>query len=121
MSIGPLVRARATGAVFARTVAEPPWDLRLGGSIQLSVHTVVRGRGFLWLDSPDSAVGLIPGSVTLVRGGPDHCIGHEVGAACLEPEEFRARHARLGPGGNPQATVLHAEGVAPTARNRWVG
>ncbi|SEL30563.1 AraC family transcriptional regulator [Streptacidiphilus jiangxiensis] len=101
-----LVRARATGAVFARTVAEPPWGLRLGGSIQLSVHTVVRGRGYLWLDSPGSTVELIPGSVTLVRGGVTHSIGHEPGAACLEPEEFRARHAHAGPADNPRATVF---------------
>jgi hypothetical protein len=32
---------------------------------------------------------LSPGDVTLVRGGPDHYIGHEPGADCLEPEEFR--------------------------------
>ncbi|MFB7502056.1 cupin domain-containing protein [Streptomyces broussonetiae] len=101
-----LVRARATGAVFARTVAEPPWGLRLGGSTQLSVHTVVRGRGYLWLDAPGSAVELIPGSVTLVRGGPNHYIGHEPGAECLEPEEFRARHAHAVPADNPQATVF---------------
>ncbi|MFD4592847.1 AraC family transcriptional regulator [Streptomyces rubiginosohelvolus] len=101
-----LVRARATGAVFARTVAEPPWGLRLGGSIQLSVHTVVRGRGYLWLDTPGSTVELIPGSVTLVRGGENHYIGHEPGAACLEPEEFRARHAHTGPADNPRATVF---------------
>ncbi|KUM99439.1 AraC family transcriptional regulator [Streptomyces yokosukanensis] len=101
-----LVRARATGAVFARTVAEPPWGLRLGGSIQLSVHTVVRGRGYLWLDTPGSTVELIPGSVTLVRGGPNHYIGHEPGAECLEPEEFRTRHAHVGPADNPRATVF---------------
>ncbi|MFD7340287.1 cupin domain-containing protein [Streptomyces violascens] len=101
-----LVRARATGAVFARTVAEPPWGLRLGGSIQLSVHTVVRGRGYLWLDTPCSTVELIPGSVTLVRGGVNHYIGHEPGAECLEPEEFRARHAHAGPADNPRATVF---------------
>lgn len=101
-----LVRARATGAVFARTVAEPPWGLRLGGSIQLAVHTVVRGRGYLWLNTPGSAVELSPGNVTLVRGGSDHYIGHEPGADCLEPEEFQARHARAGPGDNPQATVF---------------
>ncbi|MER5804469.1 MULTISPECIES: AraC family transcriptional regulator [Streptomyces] len=101
-----LVRARATEAVFARTVAEPPWGLRLGGSTQLSVHTVVRGRGYLWLDTPGSTVELIPGSVTLVRGGPNHYIGHEPGAECLEPEEFRARHAQIDPGENPQATVF---------------
>ncbi|KOV58129.1 AraC family transcriptional regulator [Streptomyces sp. MMG1121] len=101
-----LLRARATGAVFARTVAEPPWGLRLGGSIQLSVHTVVRGRGYLWLDTPGSAVELIPGDVTLVRGGPNHYIGHEPGAECLEPEDFRARYAHVGPGDNPRATVF---------------
>jgi AraC-like DNA-binding protein len=101
-----LVRARATGAVFARTVAEPPWGLRLGGSIQLAVHTVVRGRGWLWLDAPGSRVELVPGTVTLVRGGPDHYIGHEPGAECLEPDEFRARHALAESGDSPQATVF---------------
>ncbi|MFH7340790.1 cupin domain-containing protein [Streptomyces sp. KHY 26] len=101
-----LVRARAVGAVFARTVAEPPWGLRLGGAIQLAVHTVVRGRAYLWLDTPGRPVELTPGTVALVRGGPDHCIGHEPGTDCLEPEEFRARHAQAGPGDNPQATVF---------------
>jgi hypothetical protein len=101
-----LVRARATSAVFARTVAEPPWGLRLGGSIQLAVHTVVRGRGYLWLNAPGSVVELAPGTIALVRGGPDHYIGHEPGAECLEPEEFRARHAGTGPGDHPRATVF---------------
>ncbi|MEU2623754.1 AraC family transcriptional regulator [Streptomyces sp. NPDC007157] len=88
-----LARARASGAVFARTVATPPWGLRLGGSIQLAVHAVVRGRGWLWFDdTSQSPMELSPGDVTLVRGGPDHYIGHEPGADCLEPEEFRARH-----------------------------
>ena len=101
-----LIRARAAGAVFARTVAEPPWGLRLGGSIQLAVHTVVRGRGYMWLNTPGSVVELSPGTVALVRGGPDHYIGHEPGADCLEPEEFRARHAHTDPGDNPRATVF---------------
>ena len=101
-----LARARASSAVFARTVAEPPWGLRLAGSIQLAVHAVVRGRGWLWLDEPGSAVELSPGDVTLVRGGPDHHIGHEPGADCLEPEEFRARHAQDGRSDDPRATVF---------------
>src|SRR5580704_4039710 len=92
-----LTIARASGAVFARTVATPPWGLRLGGSIQLAVHAVVRGRGWLWFDgNSQSPVELSPGDVTLVRGGPDHYIGHEPGADCLEPEEFRAHHGRDG-------------------------
>ncbi|MFF2935189.1 AraC family transcriptional regulator [Streptomyces mirabilis] len=81
-----LARARASGAVFARTVAEPPWGL--------------------WLDDPGSAVELVPGEVTLVRGGPDHHIAHEPGAECLEPEDFRARHAYDGSSEDPRATVF---------------
>jgi AraC-like DNA-binding protein len=101
-----LVRARATSAVFARTVAESSWGLRLGGSIQLAVHTVVRGRAYLWLKTPGNVVELSPGTVALVRSGQDHYIGHEPGAECLEPEEFRARHAQAGSGDNQQATVF---------------
>ena len=102
-----LARARASGAVFARTVAAPPWGLRLGGSIQLAVHAVVRGRGWLWFDDDSqSPLELSPGDVTLVRGGPDHCIGHEPGADCLEPEEFRARHGRDAHPDDAQATVF---------------
>jgi AraC-like DNA-binding protein len=106
-----LARARASGAVFARTVATPPWGLRLEGSIQLAVHAVVRGRAWLWFDEDDgqSPVELSPGEVTLVRGGRDHCIGHEPGADCLGPEEFRSRHGRDGRDGRPEgerATVF---------------
>lgn len=99
-----LTRARASGAVFARTVAAPPWGLRLGGSIQLAVHAVVRGRAWLWFDDDsESPMELSAGDVTLVRGGRDHYIGHEPGAECLEPDEFRARHGRSD---DPRATVF---------------
>jgi AraC-like DNA-binding protein len=101
-----LVRARASGAVFARTVVRPPWGLRLGGSIQLAVHAVVRGRGWLWLDGPDQPLELAPGDVTLVRGGPDHYIGHEPGADYLEPDDFRARHNTDVSVDDPSATVF---------------
>jgi len=102
-----LARARASNAVFVRTVAAPPWGLRLAGSIQLSVHTVVRGRAWLWFDDESlTPVELAPGDVTLVRGGPDHYIGHEPGATWLEPEEFRARHSRDEYADDPRATVF---------------
>lgn len=102
-----LTRARASGAVFARTVATPPWGLRLGGSIQLAVHAVAQGRGWLWLDDDaHSPMQLSPGDVTLVRGGPDHYIGHEPGAECLEPEDFRTRHRTDGFSDDPHATVF---------------
>jgi AraC-like DNA-binding protein len=88
-----LARARASGGVFARTVAAPPWGLRLPGSIQLALHAVVQGRAWLWLDDPRAGLELAPGELALVRGGSDHHIAHEPAAACLEPAEFKARHA----------------------------
>jgi AraC-like DNA-binding protein len=88
-----LTRARATGGVFARTAATPPWGLRLASTVQLSVHTVLHGRAWLWFDDPASALELAPGEMAVIRGGRDHHIAHEPGAPCLEPDEFQARHA----------------------------
>src|SRR4029077_3974229 len=88
-----LARARASGGVFARTVAAPPWGLRLSGSIQLALHAVVQGRAWLCPDDSQPSLERAPGELALVRGGPDHHIAHEPAAACLEPAEFRARHA----------------------------
>ena len=84
-----LMRARATGAVFARTVVTPPWGLLLGGSVELAVHAVTRGRAWLWREDVSEAIELIPGEITLVRGGVPHHLAHEPGAPCLDPEEFR--------------------------------
>ena len=88
-----LARARASGGVFARSVARPPWGLRLPGTIQLALHTVMQGRAWLWLEDPRDAVELAPGDLALVVGGPDHHIAYERGAACLSPERFREQHA----------------------------
>jgi AraC-like DNA-binding protein len=88
-----LARARASGGVFARSVARPPWGLRLPGTIQLAIHAVIQGRAWLWLDDPRSALELAPGDVALVRGGLDHHVAHSVAAVCLTPDQFRARHA----------------------------
>src|SRR6202171_4924029 len=101
-----LTRARASGGVFARTLATPPWGLRLSGTIQLAVHAVVQGRAWLWLDDPDAPLELAPGDVALVRGGPDHHIAHEPAAMCLSPEQFRARHAGDEPSGDRRASVF---------------
>jgi len=88
-----LARARAAGGVFARSVARPPWGLRLPGTIQLALHTVVQGRAWLWLEDPRDAVELAPGDLALVLGGPDHHVAHHPGAACTSPERFREQHA----------------------------
>jgi AraC-like DNA-binding protein len=101
-----LTRARASGGVFARSVADPPWGLRLPGTIQLAVHAVVEGRAWLWLDDPHVPVELAPGDLALVRGGPDHHLAHEPGAICLSPEQFRAAHAGDRRSGDEGASVF---------------
>jgi AraC-like DNA-binding protein len=89
-----LARARAAGGVFARSVARPPWGLRLPGTIQLALHTVVQGHAWLWLDDPQAAIELGPRDLALVLGGPDHHIAHRPDAAvCLPPDRFREHHA----------------------------
>jgi AraC-like DNA-binding protein len=87
-----LVRARASGGAFARAVTQPPWGLHLPGTIPLTVHAVIQGRMWLWLDGSQSPLELAPGDVALVRSGPDHFIAHEPNAACLPLEQFQARH-----------------------------
>jgi AraC-like DNA-binding protein len=101
-----LIRARASGGVFVWSLAQPPWGLQLPGSVPLTVHAVVQGRAWLWLDDPDASLELAPGDVALVRGGPDQHIAHEPAATCLSPEEFRARHADDEASGDRRASVL---------------
>jgi AraC-like DNA-binding protein len=101
-----LARARASGGVFARSVARPPWGLRLPGTIQLALHTVVQGRAWLWLEDPRDALELAPGDLALVLGGPDHHIAHRPDAVCVSPERFRAQHAGDEDTGQQGATVF---------------
>jgi len=88
-----LAWARATGGVFARSVARPPWGLVLPGTIQLALHTVVQGHAWLWLEDPGAAIELTPGDLALVRGGPRHHIADRSDGQCLSPEQFREQHA----------------------------
>jgi AraC-like DNA-binding protein len=91
-----LLRARATGATFARSIVDPPWGLRLPADTQLAVHTMVRGDGFLWLDDAAAAVSLRPGDIALVRGGRVHHLAHAPGAACIGLTDFSRAAATLG-------------------------
>ncbi|MFZ6648467.1 AraC family transcriptional regulator [Undibacterium sp. TJN25] len=101
-----LVRARASGGVFARSVAIAPWGLRLPGTIQLAVHAVIQGRAWLWTEGGDSPLELRPGDLALVRGGPDHFIAHEPGALCVSPEDFRIQHAADEEKLDPRAAIF---------------
>ena len=102
-----LVRARASGGVFARSIAIAPWGLLLPGSIQLAVHAVIQGHAWLWVDGQeDEALELRAGDLALVRGGPDHFIAHEPGASCALPEEFRSRRPLDEDERDPRAAVF---------------
>jgi AraC-like DNA-binding protein len=101
-----LVRARASGGVFARSIAVAPWGLRLPGSIQLAVHAVIQGNAWLWVEGDAEALELRPGDLALVRGGPHHFIAHEPGAECLLPEDFRALPASAEAERDPRAAVF---------------
>jgi AraC-like DNA-binding protein len=101
-----LIRARASGGVFARSAAVPPWGIRFPGTIQLAVHAVVRGRAWLWTGHGGDPLELAPGDLTLVRGGPDHFIAHEPGARCVLPGEFRSLSADDAALSNPGGAVF---------------
>ena len=83
-----LIRARASGGVFARSAAVPPWGIRFPGTIQLAVHAVVRGRVWLWTQRGEDPLELEPGDLALVHGGPDHFVAHEPGAPCVLPSNL---------------------------------
>lgn len=100
------MRARASGAVFARSVALPPWGLTLPGSIQLSLHTVLRGHAWLWLDDITEAHRLFPGDLAIAVGGRDHHIADEPNpASCVSHEQFWAR-ASISDATDPEASVF---------------
>ena len=101
-----LVRARASGGVFARSIAVAPWGLRLPGTIQLAVHAMVQGHAWLWTEGDGHRLEHKPGDLALVRGGPDHFVAHEPGARCVLPEDFRSLHAADEAKLNPQAAVF---------------
>lgn len=100
------MRARASGAVFARSVALPPWGLTLPGSIQLSLHTVLRGHVWLWLDDTADAHRLLPGDLAIVVGGRDHHIADEPNLTrCVSHEQFWARTS-IPNATDPEASVF---------------
>ena len=101
-----LLRARASGGVFARSVAVAPWGLRLPGAIQLTVHAVTQGQATLWVDGGDDTIELRPGDLALVRGGLDHFIAHERGARCVLHEEFLTGNSSVEAERDPRAAVF---------------
>jgi AraC-like DNA-binding protein len=88
-----LSRARSSGGVFARSRARSPWGILLPGTIELTVHVVLDGRAYVWLDDPADATELTPGDLALVPGGADHRLAHDPGAICVAHERFLEQEA----------------------------
>jgi AraC-like DNA-binding protein len=101
-----LIRARASGGVFARSAALPPWGIRFPGTIQLAVHAVVQGGAWLWTDLGDDPLELAPGDLALARGGPDHFIAHEPRAHCVPLGDFHSLPADGAGSHVPGSTVF---------------
>ncbi|MFF4990426.1 AraC family transcriptional regulator [Streptosporangium saharense] len=59
---------RARGAVFCRSVVEPPWNVRFTGPVPLGLVTVLTGDAWILMDG-SAPEPLRRGEVALVRGG----------------------------------------------------
>ena len=101
-----LARARSSGGVFARSTARPPWGMRLPGTIELTVHVVLKGRAYVWLDNPADASELSAGDLALVPGGPDHHLADNTGTICVPHERFLEQRAGEEPSSHPDASVF---------------
>lgn len=101
-----LARARSSGGVFARSTAHPPWGMRLPGTIELTVHVVLKGRACVWLDNPAEASELEPGDLVLVPGGPDHHLADDAGTICVPHERFLEQRAAEDLSWDPGASVF---------------
>jgi AraC-like DNA-binding protein len=101
-----LARARSSGSVFARSTARPPWGMCLPGTIELTIHVVLTGGAYLWLDDRAKAAEMAPGSLALVPGGPDHHLANSPCTACIPHERFLEQQARDDHSHHPDASVF---------------
>lgn len=101
-----LARARSSGGVFARSTARPPWGIRLPGTIELTVHVVLTGHAYVWLEDPADASELEPGALALVPGGPDHHLANDPRVTCVPHERFLEQRAGEEPSSHPDASVF---------------
>ena len=80
--------------------------MRLPGTIELTVHVVLKGRAYLWLDDPAEASELEPGNLALVPGGPDHHLADDPSVACVPHERFLEQRAAEDLSWDPGASVF---------------
>jgi AraC-like DNA-binding protein len=86
-----LARARARGALFARTTLRAPWGLAFEDGEPLALHAVTRGEAWLEPGGGGPPVRLLQGDLALVRAPSAHRLASAPGAACLPLAEALAR------------------------------
>ena len=101
-----LTRARASGGVFARSVARPPRDCACPARSSWPCIPSCRAAHGYGSKTPGAALERAPGDLALVPGGPDHHVAHQRGAACISPERFREQHLDDAHADHREATVF---------------
>jgi AraC-like DNA-binding protein len=106
-----LARARARGALFARTELRGDWGLAFSDGTPLAFHTVLGGEAWLRRDDARDWLRVGAGDVVLVRAPAAHRVAHAPDAPTVALEDVRDRW-RVGerrfrsPGGAEDPTVL---------------
>ncbi|CAL9357315.1 IS5 family transposase IS4811 [Nocardiopsis dassonvillei] len=71
---------RARGALFSRSLMEPPWSVCFDHSLPLSLITMVRGRSWI-VPEQGEPLALAPGDIAVLRGPAVHTVAHPADAA----------------------------------------
>lgn len=100
-----LSRARAQGAVFARSTLHAPWGLTFVDDAPLSFHAVLEGELFITLDDGSAPARLLQGDLALIRHAGRYAFTHAPGApapltvdATVSPPGDDAELSVAGPG-----------------------
>ncbi|MDE3722246.1 AraC family transcriptional regulator [Nocardiopsis sp. N85] len=71
---------RARGALFSRSIMEPPWSLCFDHSLPLSLITMVRGRSWI-VPERGEPIALAVGDIAVLRGPAVHTVANPADAA----------------------------------------
>lgn len=103
-----LSRARAQGAVFARSTLRAPWGLTFTDETPLSFHAVLTGELHIALEAEDQHTRLLQGDLVLVKTRGPYRFTHAPGAPA--PLVVEASRAPDGPvvidGAGPATNVI---------------
>jgi AraC-like DNA-binding protein len=104
-----LQRSRARGAAFSHTEVHGEWGITYAAIDGLAVHGVLGGEAHLWTDA--TSIHLLPGDLSVVRGGVEHHMGRTPGVPTVPFMSI----AQPGPPGAPSMRIaVDGDGPATT-------